>query len=61
LLVGIKFIAHLFIIKITQNRLNERKIFISSLVYDLLIPYFKYFYRWYFNYRSRKNKWRSKV
>ncbi len=59
-LIGIKITAHLFIIKITQKRLNERKIFISSLVYDVLMPYFKLVYRWFFNHRSRKNKW-SKI
>ncbi len=61
LLLGIQFLAHLFIIKTTQNRLNERKIFISSLIYELFAPYFKFIYRWFFYYRSRKNRWRSKV
>ncbi len=60
-LLGFKFLAHLFIIKITQNRLNERKIFIPSLVYELIMPYFKLFYRWHFNRRSKKNRWRNKV
>ena len=60
-LLAIMFIARLVIIKITQNRLNERKIFISSLAYDLVIPYFKLFYRWYFNNRSQKQKWKVKV
>ena len=55
------FIARLFIIKITQNRLKEHKIFISSLIYDLIIPYFKLFYRWYFNNRRQKQKWKVKV
>lgn len=59
-LLFIKFIAHLLIIKIAQNRLNERKIFISSLFYDLIIPYFKFFFRWYVNRKSRKNKWKNK-
>ena len=59
-LLGIKLIAHLLIIKITQNHLNQHKIFISSLVYDLFVPYFKFFYRWSFNRKSRKNKWRNK-
>ena len=60
-LLFIMFTARLFIIKIAQNRLNERKIFISSLVYDLIVPYFKLFYRWYFNNRSQKQKWKVKV
>ena len=52
-----KAIAHLFIIKISQNRLNEPKIFLSSLAYDLLAPYYKFFYRRYFNRCNRKKKW----
>ncbi len=60
-LLGFKLLANLIIIKISQNRLNERKIFISSLVYELIMPYYKLFFRWHFNRRSRKNRWRSKV
>jgi len=60
-LLLIMFIARLVIIKIMQNRLNERKIFISSLLYDLIVPYFKLFYRWYFNNRGQKQKWKVKV
>jgi hypothetical protein len=60
-LLFIMFVARLFIIKITQNRLNERKIFISSLIYDLIVPYFKFFYRWYFNNRGQNHKWKVKV
>ena len=60
-LLGFKLLANLIIIKITQNRLNERKIFISSLVYELIMPYYKLFFRWHFNRRSKKNRWRSKV
>jgi hypothetical protein len=50
--------SRLFIIKIAQNRLKERKIFIPSLVYDLIIPYFKLFYRLYFNKRRQKMRWK---
>lgn len=57
----INFISRLVIIKLTQNRLNERKIFISSLLYDLVVPYFKLFYRWYFNNRREKQKWKVKA
>ncbi len=60
-LLGFKFLAHLVIIKLTQNRLNERKIFIPSLVYELIMPYYKLFFRWYFNRHSKKNRWRNKV
>ncbi len=60
-LLLIMLISRLFIIKIAQNRLNERKIYISSLIYDLVVPYFKFFYRWYFNNRGQKHKWKVKV
>lgn len=60
-LLGFIFVVNLFIIKITQNRLNERKIFIPSLAYSLLMPYFKVFYRWHFKQRSRKNRWKNRV
>lgn len=57
-LAGVKLLAHLIIIKIVQNRLNERKIFISSLVYGLLMPYFKLVYRWHFKQQSRSRNGR---
>ena len=59
-LLGFIFISYLFIIKITQNRLNECKIFIPSLVYSLVIPYYKVFYRLYFKQRSM-NRWKNRV
>jgi len=60
ILTGILLISRLLIIKIILNRLNERKIFISSLVYGLLMPYFKLFYYWHFSTKNR-NKWRKRV
>jgi glycosyltransferase involved in cell wall biosynthesis len=60
-LLFIMFASRLVIIKITQKRLNERKIFLSSLLYDLVVPYFKLFYRWYFNNRREKQKWKVKA
>lgn len=57
----IQLIARMVIIKMLQNRLNERKIFIPSLVYDLAIPYFKFFHRWFFNQKGQKQKWKIKV
>lgn len=60
-LLGFQFISYLLIIKITQNHLNERKIFIPCLLYDLIMPYFKLFYKWYFNRRITKSRWRSKI
>ncbi len=60
ILAGILLILRLLIIKIILNRLNERKIFISSLVYGLLMPYFKLFYYWHFSTKNRK-KWKKRV
>lgn len=60
-LLFIMFASRLVIIKLMQNRLNERKIFLSSLLYDLIVPYFKLFYRWYFNNRREKQKWKVKA
>lgn len=60
-LAGLKILAHLIIIKIAQNRLNERKIFIPSLVYALLMPYFKMVYKWYFKRQSRRQVWKTNV
>jgi glycosyltransferase involved in cell wall biosynthesis len=60
-LLFVMFVARLFIIKIALNRLNESKIFIPSLLYDLVVPYFKLFYRWYFNNSRQKHKWKVKV
>jgi glycosyltransferase involved in cell wall biosynthesis len=61
MLIGLKLIAHVLIIKIILNRLNERKIFIPSLVYALVMPYYNLFFRLHFNRNSRKQKWRSMV
>lgn len=60
-LAGLLCFLQLLIIKIILNRLNERKLFLSSLVYDLLMPFFRVYYRWYFKQRSRKHKWKSKI
>jgi len=60
-LVFFQLLLRMVIIKILLNRLNERKIFISSLVYDLAIPYFKFFHRWFFNQKRQKQKWKIKV
>lgn len=60
-LLGLLFLTQIVTIKLLLNRLNERKIFISSLLYGLFMPYIKPFYRWLFSKHNRKNKWRSKV
>jgi len=58
-MVTFYLLARVLIIKITLNRLNERKIFISSLVYGLIMPYFKWVLRWHFGRNSRRYKWRN--
>ena len=60
-LAGVMLVARMLIIKITLNRLNERKIFITSLVYGLIMPYYKVFARWKFNKTKRRHKWKNKV
>ena len=57
---GLKILVYLLIIKTIQNGLNERKIYVSSLIYDLIMPYFRIIYKWHFNWRS-KNKWKGKM
>jgi len=57
-LVLLLLLAQMIIIKIGQNRLNERKIFIPSLVYGLLMPYYKLFYSWHFKRQSRSKNGR---
>jgi glycosyltransferase involved in cell wall biosynthesis len=60
ILTVLLLVLQLLIIKIILNRLNERKLFLSSLVYDLLMPFFRVYYRWYFKQRIRNHKWRSR-
>ena len=59
-ILGIPFLAYLLIIKTIQNRLKEPKIFISSLVFQLIMPYFKALYKVYFNRKRRKQKWKKR-
>lgn len=60
-LILLYIIAFSFIIKMSLNRLNERKLFLSSLGYALFMPIIKSVYQGYLHYRSRrKRKWRSK-
>lgn len=59
LLASILLVFQMLIIKMLLNRLNERKIFISSLVYGLVMPYFKLFFRWHIAKKGRKNKWKK--
>jgi glycosyltransferase involved in cell wall biosynthesis len=47
-------IIRLIYLKRIQNRLNESGIFLSSLIYGMLIPYIRIFTNWKYHYR-RKN------
>lgn len=60
-MVGVLIVSRIIMIKIIQKRLNEPKIFITSLVYGLLMPYYKLFYRGYYSRISRHNKWKIKA
>ncbi|HKL32812.1 MAG TPA: glycosyltransferase [Tangfeifania sp.] len=55
-LVLLYIVAFAFIIKISLNRLNERNLFLSSLVYALFIPVWKAGYQVYFQYKSRRRQ-----
>lgn len=59
--VFILFTLYLVIIKTILNRLKERKLFLSSLIYAVLGVYFTTAYQTRFNYRNRKRKWKSKI
>lgn len=59
-LVLLKLLVFIVIIKILQNRLNERKLFITSLVFSFVMPYYKLFFRWHFNRISRNHRWKNK-
>lgn len=59
--LGLLILGKIIMIKIIQNRLNEPKIFITSLVYGLVISYYRLFYRWYYSQFSRHNKWKIKA
>lgn len=54
LLVLLKLILHSIIIYKAAKRVNEQKIFVSSLLYELIMPYYKVFSRW--NYFSSLRK-----
>nr|WP_321355012.1 glycosyltransferase [uncultured Draconibacterium sp.] len=56
-LVVVKLLVFMVIIKILQKRLNERKLFITSLVFSFIMPFYKLFFRWNFNRQSQNHKW----
>ncbi|WP_303923695.1 glycosyltransferase [Draconibacterium sediminis] len=59
-LVVVKLLVFMVIIKILQNRLNERKLFITSLVFSFIMPFYKLFFRWSFNRQSQNHKWKNR-
>jgi glycosyltransferase involved in cell wall biosynthesis len=56
-LLLLKLLFYLLIIKRLQARLNEPKIFVSSLIYALFAPYYKVFVQWRFINSRRKRRW----
>jgi glycosyltransferase involved in cell wall biosynthesis len=57
----LKIVTQTVLFKIILKRLNERKIFITSLLYGWLMPYFKMVYRWFFSQPGKRSKWRKMV
>lgn len=55
--IGFRLLVNGVIIKIAMNRLNERKIFIPSLVYDLLSPLFHFAIHVANRLTPRRSKW----
>jgi len=49
--------VHLFIVKSLQNRLNEKKIFLSSFIYLLARPVISSYYRVTLAIHMQRNKW----
>ncbi len=52
--------SYSFIIKRILNRLDERKLFLSSLLVALLLPYFKLFFRAGYYYHDRRKRWKRR-
>ena len=53
-------LGYSFIIKIILNRLDEGKLFLPSLLFGLILPYFKLIFRTGYNYQRRKKRWKEK-
>ncbi len=51
----IRFLIMAVSIKRIQNHLKEPKIFIPSLIYEIVSPYYKLGSRWKFNYRQKES------
>jgi glycosyltransferase involved in cell wall biosynthesis len=59
-LLIVYFTAFSFIIKILLKHLNESKLFLSSLVYALIMPYLKFVYQGFLFLHRGNQKWKSK-
>ncbi|QIA07286.1 glycosyltransferase [Draconibacterium halophilum] len=59
--VVVHALVFMVIIKMLQNRLNESKLFITSLVFSFIMPFYKLFFRWHFNRQNQIHKWKKKV
>ena len=56
-IVAVKAILRMLIIYNALNHLNEQKIFIPSLFYELIIPYVRLYFSLYYYRSLRKRKW----
>ena len=56
-LLIVKSLIYLFIIKRLQNRLQEQKIFVPSLLYGIIAPYYRAGVKWRFNNSRKRRKW----
>lgn len=59
LLVLVKLVLHIIIIRKAQNRLKEPKIFLSSLLYELVVPYYRLIIRWEYYRSLRRRRWNN--
>ncbi len=59
-LMLIHMLGYSFIIKKAVNRVDESKIFLPSLLFAIVLPYFKLVFRLVYNYRRRKRRWKGK-
>jgi glycosyltransferase involved in cell wall biosynthesis len=59
ILVLIKIVLHIIIIRKAQKRLSEPKIFLSSLMYEMVVPYYRLIIRWEYCRSIRRRKWNN--
>lgn len=50
IIIGFKLIFHMLIQYRLLNHLNEQKIFIPSLIYELLMPFLRLLFKWFYYY-----------